>query len=208
MTPAAPEKSWWSQFFKRGGSTHQAAEGQAKPRKVRQRSQPNYCLFLSSILYIFTLRCQSKSNPKSTLLTSERSYLGCICRSLWPRYRLLSLRKWHGYITPQHSQHLNRFYLFAHYSFAEANEWSQVYGMLLLPVAIAFTAYALWMYTKRAAMIRRKDPGPCKLIRFNSPCISLNETDILYLSFLPVHLQMRTKLVRLYWPCSSVAPFS
>ena len=32
--------------------------------------------------------------------------------------------------------------------------------MLLLPVAIAFCAYALWMYTKRAAMIRRKDPGP------------------------------------------------
>lgn len=48
------------------------------------------------------------------------------------------------------------------HSFAEANEWSQIYGMLLLPVAIAFCAYALWMYTKRAAMIRRKDPGPCE----------------------------------------------
>lgn len=57
--------------------------------------------------------------------------------------------------------------------------------MLLLPVAIAFTAYALWMYTKRAAMIRRKDPGPCKLIRFNSPCISLDKTDIFYLFFFP-----------------------
>ena len=48
--------------------------------------------------------------------------------------------------------------------FAEANEWSQVYGMMLLPVAIAFCAYALYMYTKRAAMIRRKDPGPCELL--------------------------------------------
>lgn len=38
-----------------------------------------------------------------------------------------------------------------------------MYGLLLLPVAIAFCAYALYMYTKRAAMIRRKDPGPCKL---------------------------------------------
>jgi uncharacterized membrane protein YidH (DUF202 family) len=46
--------------------------------------------------------------------------------------------------------------------FAEANEWSQLYGLLLLPVAIAFCAYALYMYTKRASMIRRKDPGPCK----------------------------------------------
>lgn len=48
--------------------------------------------------------------------------------------------------------------------FAEANEWSQLYGMMLLPVAIAFCAYALYMYTKRAAMIRRKDPGPCKFL--------------------------------------------
>ena len=47
-------------------------------------------------------------------------------------------------------------------AFAESNEWSQIYGLMLLPVSIAFCAYALWMYTKRSAMIRRKDPGPCK----------------------------------------------
>jgi uncharacterized membrane protein YidH (DUF202 family) len=45
-------------------------------------------------------------------------------------------------------------------AFAEANSFSQMYGVLLMPVAIAFCAYSLWMYMKRAAMIRRKDPGP------------------------------------------------
>mmetsp|Transcript_21150 Transcript_21150/g.46976 ORF Transcript_21150/g.46976 Transcript_21150/m.46976 type:complete len:185 (+) Transcript_21150:157-711(+) len=45
-------------------------------------------------------------------------------------------------------------------AFAEANAWSQVYGLCLLPVAIAFSAYSLWMYIKRSNMIRRKDPGP------------------------------------------------
>jgi hypothetical protein len=33
--------------------------------------------------------------------------------------------------------------------------------MLLMPVAISFCAYSLWMYIHRAGMIRRKDPGPC-----------------------------------------------
>mmetsp|Transcript_27670 Transcript_27670/g.39283 ORF Transcript_27670/g.39283 Transcript_27670/m.39283 type:complete len:193 (-) Transcript_27670:324-902(-) len=45
-------------------------------------------------------------------------------------------------------------------AFAEANEWSQLYGLLLMPVAISFCVYSLYMYVKRAAMIRRKDPGP------------------------------------------------
>ena len=45
-------------------------------------------------------------------------------------------------------------------AFAEDSELSQVYGILLLPVAIAFCCYSLWMYIKRANMIRRKDPGP------------------------------------------------
>jgi uncharacterized membrane protein YidH (DUF202 family) len=53
-------------------------------------------------------------------------------------------------------------------AFAETNAWSQIYGLLLMPVAIAFCGYALWMYIKRAAMIRRKDPGPCKLTLFLS----------------------------------------
>ena len=47
-------------------------------------------------------------------------------------------------------------------SFADANEWSQVYGLMLLPVSVLFAAYSLWMYIRRSAMIRRKDPGPCK----------------------------------------------
>lgn len=47
-------------------------------------------------------------------------------------------------------------------AFANANEWSQIYGICLMPVSIAFCCYSLWMYMKRAAMIRRKDPGPCK----------------------------------------------
>ncbi|RYG95023.1 DUF202 domain-containing protein [archaeon] len=47
-------------------------------------------------------------------------------------------------------------------AFAEANAWSQIYGLLLMPVSIAFCAYSLYMYIHRAGMIRRKDPGPCK----------------------------------------------
>jgi hypothetical protein len=47
-------------------------------------------------------------------------------------------------------------------AFAESNEWSQMYGLLLMPVAIAFCFYSLYMYIKRAGMIRRKDPGPCE----------------------------------------------
>lgn len=45
-------------------------------------------------------------------------------------------------------------------AFADANEWSQLYGLLLMPVAIAFCIYSLYMYISRARMIRRKDPGP------------------------------------------------
>eukprot|EP01032_Pedospumella_encystans_P038367 gene38367-43461_t len=103
VTPAAPEKSWWSQFFKRGGSTHQAAEGQAKPRKVPVKVEPK------------------------VYFANERTFLSWLHMSV----TLASISV-------------------AIVAFAEANEWSQVYGMLLLPVAIAFTAYALWMYTKRA----------------------------------------------------------
>ena len=45
-------------------------------------------------------------------------------------------------------------------AFAENNEWSQLYGALLLPVAIAFCCYSLFVFIKRSNMIRRKDPGP------------------------------------------------
>lgn len=57
-------------------------------------------------------------------------------------------------------------------AFAEANEWSQMYGLMLMPVAIAFCCYSLYMYMKRAAMIRQRHPGPCK---------SLNNSSLLYL---------------------------
>jgi len=45
-------------------------------------------------------------------------------------------------------------------AFAEANEWSQIYGLILMPVALAFCYYSLGMYIKRASMIRRKEAGP------------------------------------------------
>lgn len=45
-------------------------------------------------------------------------------------------------------------------AFAEANEYSQIYGLVLLPTSIGFAMYALYVYMKRANMIRNKDPGP------------------------------------------------
>ena len=45
-------------------------------------------------------------------------------------------------------------------SFAESNEWSQIYGLIMMPVSIGFCGYALYIYMERANMIRRKDPGP------------------------------------------------
>uniref|UniRef100_A0A7S2V667 DUF202 domain-containing protein n=1 Tax=Fibrocapsa japonica TaxID=94617 RepID=A0A7S2V667_9STRA len=45
-------------------------------------------------------------------------------------------------------------------AFAEHNEWSQVYGLLILPVAILFCMYALYNFLRRSSMIRRRDPGP------------------------------------------------
>ena len=45
-------------------------------------------------------------------------------------------------------------------SFAEANAWSEIYGLCLMPVAIAFCVYSLYVFMKRAAMIRTKAPGP------------------------------------------------
>jgi len=37
---------------------------------------------------------------------------------------------------------------------------SQLYGVILLPVSIAFILYAMVQYSRRASMIRRKAPGP------------------------------------------------
>lgn len=52
-------------------------------------------------------------------------------------------------------------------AFAEVNPYSLVYGLCMQPVAIGFCVYSLWMYIKRATMIRKKEPGPCKLLRVN-----------------------------------------
>lgn len=37
---------------------------------------------------------------------------------------------------------------------------NQLYGVILLPVSIAFILYAMMQYSRRASMIRRKAPGP------------------------------------------------
>jgi len=42
----------------------------------------------------------------------------------------------------------------------DSDPLSQMYGIILLPVAIAFICYSMYQYARRAAMIRRKDPGP------------------------------------------------
>ena len=36
---------------------------------------------------------------------------------------------------------------------------SKVYGLVMMPTSICFCLYALYVFMKRAAMIRRKDPG-------------------------------------------------
>lgn len=46
-------------------------------------------------------------------------------------------------------------------AFAEDNNpFSQLYGVILLPVAIAFIVYAMYQYARRASMIRHRHPGP------------------------------------------------
>jgi len=42
----------------------------------------------------------------------------------------------------------------------DQNIFSIIYGILLLPVAIAFIVYSMVQYMRRSAMIRRRDPGP------------------------------------------------
>jgi uncharacterized membrane protein YidH (DUF202 family) len=46
-------------------------------------------------------------------------------------------------------------------AFADSNNYvSQVYGVVLLPVAIAFVVYSMVQYQRRAYMIRNRLPGP------------------------------------------------
>jgi len=45
-------------------------------------------------------------------------------------------------------------------AFAQTNAVSQLYGIILLPVSIAFISYAMIQYARRSSMIRRRAPGP------------------------------------------------
>ena len=46
-------------------------------------------------------------------------------------------------------------------AFAEdQNPFSQLYGVVLLPVAISFILYSMYQYNRRAFMIRHRHPGP------------------------------------------------
>jgi uncharacterized membrane protein YidH (DUF202 family) len=46
-------------------------------------------------------------------------------------------------------------------AFAEdQNPYSQLYGVIMLPVAIAFIVYSMYQYARRASMIRHRHPGP------------------------------------------------
>jgi uncharacterized membrane protein YidH (DUF202 family) len=40
------------------------------------------------------------------------------------------------------------------------NPFSQLYGVILLPVAISFIVYSMYQYARRANMIRHRHPGP------------------------------------------------
>ena len=42
----------------------------------------------------------------------------------------------------------------------DQNPFAQLYGILLLPVAIAFIIYSMYQYNRRSTMIRRRNPGP------------------------------------------------
>lgn len=42
----------------------------------------------------------------------------------------------------------------------DQNPLSQLYGVVLLPVAIAFIVYSMYQYSRRARMIRTRHPGP------------------------------------------------
>lgn len=42
----------------------------------------------------------------------------------------------------------------------ENNPFGQLYGVVLLPVAVSFIVYAMYQYSRRAYMIRRRMPGP------------------------------------------------
>ncbi len=45
-------------------------------------------------------------------------------------------------------------------SLSDDNVMSQLYGIILLPVSIAFMCYSMHQYGRRAQLIRRRAPGP------------------------------------------------
>jgi uncharacterized membrane protein YidH (DUF202 family) len=45
-------------------------------------------------------------------------------------------------------------------SMSDDNLLDQLYGVILLPIAIAFMVYSMHQYGKRAQLIRRRAPGP------------------------------------------------
>jgi len=54
-------------------------------------------------------------------------------------------------------------------SFSHTDRLSQLYGVALLPISIAFMLYSMSQYAKRAQMIRLKSPGPYE--DFNGPTV-------------------------------------
>jgi len=54
-------------------------------------------------------------------------------------------------------------------SFSHADRLSQLYGVALLPISVAFMLYSMSQYAKRAQMIRLKSPGPYE--DFNGPTV-------------------------------------
>lgn len=44
--------------------------------------------------------------------------------------------------------------------YSNDDPFAQIYGIILLPVALAFTTYAIWQHARRVKMIRVKHPGP------------------------------------------------
>jgi uncharacterized membrane protein YidH (DUF202 family) len=89
-------------------------------------------------------------------------------------------------------------------AFAEANAFSQIYGLMLMPVAIAFCCYSLFMYMKRSSMIRQRHPGPCKI---SNQTKSIDKLLLVCINFLSLFLivnflfsieQMKTKLDQLF----------
>ena len=45
-------------------------------------------------------------------------------------------------------------------SFGSSGDFSQFYGLVMLPVAVAFCVYALYTYLRRGKLIRDRAPGP------------------------------------------------